>query len=1139
MAIALPTGFVVLQGNRLELLRDEVFRWFARYPLDPLEDEVVLVQSNATADWLKMSMAASTGVCAAMRLELPGRFVWRMYRAVLGGERVAAQSALDRDALVWRLMRELPRRLHQPIFAPVADFLADGDVERRLQLAERLADLFDQYQVYRADWLDAWLSSDNVVTDSDGRRRKLSDDQRWQPALWRDLVRALDAAEVESIRPSVHRVFLEAMTTDVAPVTALPRRVVLFGASHVSTQGLEALAALSSRMQVVLAIPNPSRYYWGDILDGREALRAAATRHPSRGSTPLATVPLEAMHLHAHPLLAAWGRQGRDFIRQLDAFAEAHALDASLAIDELDHFDESEPTSLLGEVQAAIRDLEPLAEHVKHAIAADDRSIAFAVCHSPQREIEVLHDRLLALFAEDDATLAPRDVIVMVPDIDRFAPSIRAVFGQHDRDDARRIPYDIADLRNRGSNPLIVAVEWLLRLPDQRVRAGELRDLLDVPAIAARFGLDADGVRQAFAWADGAAVRWGLNLEHREALGLEACGAQNTWAFGIERLLLGYATGAGPSFDAVDPVGDVGGLEAASIGALAEVAARLEEWRRTTRTDATPEAWSARCRTLLDAFIAASDERERVVVAALEQALADWVEACAVARFDDPVPLSVMREGWLGRLDRLEDHRRFLTGGVTFCTLLPLRAVPFAVVCLVGMNDGDFPRASRRDDFDLLAVPGLQRPGDRSRRDDDRYLMLEALLAARRVLYVSWTGRSARDNSVRPPSVLVAQLRDYLDAGWTADDGGPILDTLTTEHPLQPFSRRYFEKGGLLTFAREWRDVHDLAEPAVPTADDTHPMVASARSLTIRKLQSFLRNPVRAFFRDRLDINVRDENEHVDEDEAFVLDGLDRWQVLDMLVRDATAGDPGEAARRLDDALARVAASGRLPLLDGGVRDVAQLRAIVAPMLAHWRRVQEALGAPAPRRAVRLVLGDVTIDDWLDGLRADARGEAAWFQLTASRLFSPDGKSIQQIRLLNAWVEMLVASAAGHPMRGFVIGCDGAIEVSPLDRVDAEHHLSALVDGWRAADRATSPPAFEAKTALAAAARQQSPRVVYEGGSQDDAAGEVARDFALARAYPTYAALVANGFEAHVERLFVPLVRWIATHVEDTSEQTA
>lgn len=1138
----LTPGLLVLHGNRLELLRDAVFAWIAAHPLDPLEEEVFLVQSNAAAEWIKIALAERAGICAATRVSLPARFVWNAYRRVLGPDRVTERSALERDALVWRLMRLLPGRLHQAIFAPVAAYLADGDVMRRLQLAGKLADLYDGYQVYRPDWLDAWESERNVVIAADGRARPLPREQFWQAALWRDLVRELDPRDRATTRPAVHRAFVEALSGVARGAQAgLPRRVVLFGASHLSASSMEALAHLSSVAQVLIAVPNPSRYHWSDILDGREALRAARRRQPLRDpQRDPATIALEDMHRHAHPLLAAWGRQGRDFMRQLDAFDDVEAARARFDDARVECFDERPGTTLLEQVQAAIRDLLPIDDHPKATIDASDRSIAFHVAHGPQREVEVLHDQLLALFderARGDRPLRPRDVIVMVPDIEVFAPAIRAVFGLYRSDDARCIPYTIADLKTRGSDPLVVAIEWMLRIGEHRARIGELRDLFDVPAIAARFGLVAPDVHDLFSWAEDANVRWGLGAAHRAALGLEACGDQNTWSFGLERLLLGYAAGSGATVDGIDAMDGVGGLETAAIGALAELVDRLERWRRTALVDAPPATWAVRCRALLDDVVAASDERERITVAALEDALAAWLEACDAAGFDEPVPIEVAREGWLGRLEGLETRRRFLSGGVTFCTLLPLRAVPFDVVCLLGLNDRDYPRATRRDDFDLTTLPGLQRPGDRSRRDDDRYLMLEALLSARSTLYVSWSGHSARDNAVRPCSVLVAQLRDYLDAGWRGPEASSVLDARTTEHPLQPFGRRYFEAEGPVTYAREWRQAHrddegDAARVQFAMRSGEGADAGTIRSLTLRRLASFLRHPVRTFFRERLDVSLDRDDERVVEDETFVLGGLDRWTVVDDLLREASAEGVRDLETRIEAGLGRIAASGRLPLLDAGERDLDALRATATPILSRWHALQERLPFDAPRRRVRIAHDDVVIDDWLDGLRRDEQGATARITVTASRLFEKDG-SFDRMRLLDTWVELLAASATGCAMRGIVVGCDGMLEIEPLDRAAASRGLARLLAAWREALAAIAPPPVGARTAIAALTDGR-PREAYEGrrlANDQRVRGEVERDFALARAYPTFDALVERGFEAWAERLYGPIVEWSTTHV--------
>jgi len=517
-------------------------------------------------------------------------------------------------------------------------------------------------------------------------------------------------------------------------------------------------------------VPNPCRYYWGDIIEGRELLRAERRRHGLRQGRDLSQVPLEALHAHAHPLLAAWGRQGRDFIRQLDAFDDAEATRRNFNLPRIDLFDEtpeSAHTPLLTRVQNRIRDLEPLqSERADRPIAPGDRSITFSVAHSKVRELEILHDQLLALLAErptGQRPLQPRDVVVMVPDIETMAPAIRAVFGQYPRADKRHIPFDIADLSAKSSSTIVQAVEWVLRLPGQRGLLSDLVDLLEVPALAKRWGLSADQMPLLRQWMSGAGMRWGLDGQHRAQLDLQACGEQNTAWFGVQRMLLGYATGAldaaagaGASVAGIEPYLEVGGLDAEMAGALAHLLRSLRDWTRQAGEPARPAVWAQRGRALLRQLFTAVDELDRGALSALEQALTRWVNACEQAGFDEDLALPAFRHAWLEALESPSLNRRFQAGGVTFCTLMPMRAIPFEVVCLLGMNDGDYPRHSLRSDFDLMALAGQHRPGDRSRQHDDRQLMLESLLSARRMLYLSWTGRSVRDNSEQPPSILVS-----------------------------------------------------------------------------------------------------------------------------------------------------------------------------------------------------------------------------------------------------------------------------------------------------------------------------------------------------------------------------------------------
>ena len=1109
-------GLLILHGNQLEDLRTTVFTWLRQYPLGPLEEETILVQSNGVAEWLKIALAHDAGVCAATRVALPARFLWEAYRNMLGRDQVPVRSPFDKGPLTWRLMRLLPALLDGAAFAPLRHFLGDGDPERRLQLSERLADLFDQYQVYRADWLEDWAAGRDVLRSARGEVVPLPVDQVWQAHLWRAVNEELPLDERGTGRATVHTRFVSAIGQGQAPATPLARRVVLFGISALPYQTLEAMASLSKHTQVILAVPNPCRFYWGDIIEGRELLRAAFRRQKPRTGEDLSRMPMDELHTHSHPLLASWGRQGRDFVRLLDEFDSEY--DGRFGNLRVDLFSEEQGETLLEQAQCAVRDLLPLTEHKFPMPAPDDRSIEFGVAHSTQREVEILHDKLLSWF-EADPALRPRDVVVMVPDIDTFSAAIHAVFDQPKRNDPRYIPFEIGDVRDRSVDPLVVALEWLLRLPQQRCRQSEVRDLLDVPAIAARFGLAPDDLALLGQWIEGSGVRWGLDADHRASLGLGAAGEQNSWIFGVRRMLLGYASGADAAYSGIEPYREVGGLDAALAGSLAQFIEALLHWRTLLADARSPEEWGTVARALLAAFFKPRAEEDRQVARQLDEALQKWLETCADSGFAEAVPLAVLREAWLGLLDEPALNHQFVSGGVTFCTLMPMRAVPFRVVCLLGMNDGDFPRRARHADFDLLALPGMARPGDRSRRDDDRYLMLEALLAARDKLYVSWAGRNVRDNSEQPPSVLVSQLRDYLKAGWEIDAG-----SLTTVHALQPFSRRYFEQGGLQTYAAEWRAAHD----APATSSDALPPFESdpAHALRFSELADFLRQPVRHFFRRRLGVNFGDAAVLGEDDEVFSLDALENYGVEDRLLEDSDEPEPIDQVReRLTERAQALGRQGLLPIGLVGRTWENRLVDELAPVRTAWLQLQARFAQPAGKLAVEFDFGALRMEDWVEQLRTDG-SSTVWLARISSKVKNKKGAP-RADKLIAAWLRQLACAAAGHPVEGYLLTRDALVRMTPPDAEAARATLGQLVQLWRSNLDAPLPVAC--KTALALLAPDSDARQCYDGSYRFD--GEV-KDLCLSRLWPEYEDLEEEPkWEATAQALYGPLLDWVKSCV--------
>lgn len=1171
-------GFMVLQSNRLEQLRQVTVTWLGRNPLTPLENETLLVQSNGFAQWLKLALAADTdaeepgcGIAAAMNISLPGRFHWQAYRAVLGD--LPETSPYDKTLLSWRLLRLLPTLLAEPEFDALRHFLSEDNGQRKqFQLAQRLADLLDQYQIYRADWLQSWAQGINRITRHN-QSSALPEEQSWQAELWRRLLHDIAPDVRNSGRAQVHQQFLDAcaaLTPGTRPV-GLPRRVVVFGISSLPRQSLEVLSAIARCTQVLLCVHNPSIHYWGDIIEPHMAQRLFANsykRQPPRADMPAITETnaVDELFLRGNPLLAAWGKQGRDYIRLLDEHdnrADYEKIFQDNKLD-IDLFDAPQENDLLSRVQGDIFHLRSIDEaRAANAGVKADKGLSFHIAHSAQREVEILQDKLLDLFA-NDPTLRPRDVLVMVPDINQFAPHVQAVFGRIDRDDTRFIPFTISDQGKRHQAPIYLALSMLMNLSSSRFGVSELLDLMDVPALQKAFDLDVADKVLLHRWVEGAGIRWGLNAGQRVAQGMPASLGtaaleQNTWHFGLRRMLLGYAVGDSDAWQDIEPFSEVGGLSASVTGKLAHLLRVLEHYWQLFRKPADVTTWSTRISALLNEFFMAADDRDAMLISRAEQRLQSWTDACVQAGFSDVLSIEVVSEFFLESLDELDLSQRFLAGAVNFATLMPMRAIPFKHIFLLGMNDGDYPRQVTSVDFDLMRQD--YRPGDRSRREDDRYLFLEALLSARESLTISWAGRSIRDNSERPPSVLVAQLRDYVKD--TVDNGQLLLDSITYEYPLQPFSAAYFSAGSALaTYAAEWapengRKPHtDSVWPV--TGDDGHQVI------DLQTLSALLRNPAAVFFEKRLGVVFGHAELTAEDHEPFAIDGLGQWQIQDQLIHDAhrhlrasVDTEHPDIEALLENLINRQQRQGGLPIPPfAGLYHTSLTRPLVEPLRRCHNLICASTEAEALPVEVSLADNTLRLEDTLNDVRIATDGRRLRYIMLSGQIWAGKsggpGKTKSKIKwhyLARHWSAHLAAQLRG-PVTTYVLGPDTNEVLAPLEANTAQRILLSLLTLYR--QNLQHPLAAEVKTSCAylTADPDKAPldaaQAEYEGSY--NITGQVQASEALSRLWPDFTELLGgrlpdaahspepdndnNAFVEHSTQLYQDLVEHWQMHRE-------
>jgi exodeoxyribonuclease V gamma subunit len=981
------------RATRTDALVEALCETLSPRPTDPFAAEVIAVPSKGVERWiaqrLSLHLGATTdrqdGICANVAFPSPRRVL---------ESALAAASGIDPDEdpwgpgrAVWPLLEVVDEHRDEPWLGAL-----DAHLERsrgRLGAVRHIAGLFDRYALHRPEMLVRWAAEDDAG---------LPDDARWQAELWRRLHAHLETpSPPERLAAACERLRDEPVLAD------LPDRLAVLGLTRLPAAWLQVLSALAVHRDVHLHLLHPSPALWEKV----GATLGDAVNPPRRQDDPTGAFP-------NNRLLASWGQDAREMQLVLASSDAPHT-------DQHHDSQFTEPQTLLARLQADIRaDATPPDDADDRApLDPDDTSLTIHSCHGRARQVEVLRDALLHVLA-DDPTLEPRDVIVMCPDIETYAPLIHATFGsgevleevlddaaEHiDLPDRPDLRVRLADRALRQTNPLLGVVARLLELADARVTASEVLDLADREPVRRRFRLDDDDVARAEGWVVASGIRWGLDAPHRRPFSLERL-SSGTWQAGLDRVLIGVTMTEVDRrlVSGVLPLDDVGSSDIDLAGRLTELVHRLSHALDALSQAQALHAWADAILEAADALTATTprDAWQRQELANL---LADVLAEATADAEPTPTPLELadVRALLADRLRGRPTRANFRTGHLTICTLVPMRAVPHRVVCLLGLDDEVFPRTGTRDGDDLVLHD--PRVGDHDARLEDRQLLLDALMSANDRVLITYTGKDERTNAPRPPAVPVGELLDVVDRMVRVPDGRP-RDRIVVEHPLQAFDPRNFTPGELRTEAPWAFDAHTLAGARAlegartspgrflpgPLPDVTGPVVE------VDDLVRFVQKPVRTFLRRRLGITVGDNTAEIENALPIELDDLEKYGVGNRLLDTLIHGAMPQAA--VDAEFAR----GFLPPGALGQAVVDEVGPKVSAVLACARDVLDLQTEPESVDVGAILADGRALSGTISGVAGDVLRSISYATLGPQHRIA-------------AWVR-LVALTAAHPERPF------------------------------------------------------------------------------------------------------------------------
>ncbi|MDN3648196.1 exodeoxyribonuclease V subunit gamma [Reinekea marina] len=907
-------------SNKLEnlvLVLDQLLKVPHEHTLQP---DTILVQHPGMQHWLSMSLAnlPERQLCMNAEYPLPVRYFWDLIRTILGPDVVPDRSVYSREILAWRIYKLLGSDLtiNEPMMSEPTRYWQkqhfSAQDNRRFQLSEQIADVFEQYLMFRPDWIEQWEAGETP---------------HWQAYLWQQLV---------AQNPNHPLRLMKAASAKIEqPVGSLPSHFYLFGINALAPIWLEFLTDIAdkAKVDIHLLYLNPSDDYWDGLVSEKQQAKARA-KWINTESTTEAPQHSEV----GNPLLSSLGRQGQTFVRMLSEKAQI----------DVPAFSEPTCENFLGHLQRDILTLED-ARNAPKPECVDD-SITIASGHSALREVQGLHDWLLHQF-NNDPELTPKDVLVMCPNVEDYAPFVQAVFARsfaHLDDSVPPLPCSIADRNLKDADPTVAAFLQLLQLPDARFEVNQLMSWLRVPAIADKFELNPNDITIIQQWLEHAHIHWGLNAEHKEQWVNGDQTDHFTWKQGLDRLLLGFAYA-----DEITYVNDtvllphVEGEQALLLGRLVHIIEQLQSARSELVKARTPSQWQHYLLEQLQIALLSSDDAFARSNYYILSAVNDFTEFANKANLDQElIPLSVVRNVLENAFASAEQTgSQFMTGQITVCSMVPMRSIPFKVVAILGLNDGEFPRTRPPMGFDLMAQTP-PRLGDRSRRGDDRYLFLEALLSARQSLYLSYQGFDINKNEPLPPSLVLDELLDYLQKGYEFQPSN------IHQLPLQPYHWRNYQ-GRFASFDPNWIALVNQSQ----SHNDNTPLPEAdlKKEWELSEWIRFFTHPAKYFCEQRLGLYLQQyNNDALEDNEPFSLTHLDRYSIQAHTIAKAIKGSDDESPSIYQVKLA----SSELPT-----------HSLVPQEIEHWQaqaitfaqRLQNLKAHTVEETFITMELGNITV----------------------------------------------------------------------------------------------------------------------------------------------------------------------------------
>ncbi|PPI86400.1 exodeoxyribonuclease V subunit gamma [Candidatus Pantoea edessiphila] len=847
--------FYIYHSNQSSVLRTLLNSVIEHQYNDILQSDLILVQNLDTAKWIKIGIASHFDVAINIKFARLTFFIWNIISKIVPNTTV--KHFFDKTDLVWEIISRIPVILKNNRFDFILNYLDNCHNESNLfKFSLSVANIFEKYLTYRPDWLHIW--------ECGGLVSALGEEQLWQSIIWKDLISYNVAKSHQYQSNDIYSSFINKLQNN-SNLSFLPSRLFIYGINTIPPYHLKVLNTISHYIDIHWFINNPCRNYWGDIYNHSIFFKRSKNNQKYVNNyindEYISEFFKETYELHTNnQLLLSWGKLGCDNLYFMNQLELVNHIDAFVNIkeDNLLHCIQNDILNFKNSAVIGLYRKELQYNDQKRCIAVNDQSISINVCYSIQREVEALQDYLLKLInCNMDINLS--DIIVMVADINVYMPYIKATFSRTHND--RYLPFMISDRCVSIENSIIIVFFKLLSLSESNSSCffEKLLAILDVKSIADHFSIDEKQLFLLHIIIDNTNTYKKLN-ELKKILTNKDNSNKSIILRNVKNILLHHLYKDKKDYlKHFSSDLDLEVLLNMLLVNLINLMLQIHRWTIILIKPYSLKDWYLLFRQLVNDFFIVDNESGSILLF-LEK---NWniVTQSGIKFNIKKFSIKLLRNMFLNYIDKKRISNFFLSGKINFCNLTSMRSFPFKVICILGINKDIYPRKPNLTQLNLMYKQ--PRKGDCNIADEDRYLFLETIIAAKNKLYISYVGKSMQDNTEYYPSSLITDLLEYIGQNfYIQGDKNIEIDKscnniqkhLVQYHTRAPFSSSNFILNSKTqSFASEWLP----AAQGLGKSQLSFINILSApklNCLNLKQLLYFWHHPVRAWFQKRLNI---------------------------------------------------------------------------------------------------------------------------------------------------------------------------------------------------------------------------------------------------------------------------------------------